>query len=86
MRRFPFDDHNPCPLRLIAEFCQDIDEFLAADERNIVAVHCKAGKVRLPPHTRARAPLHQAPGVAWWRQYCGGQPVAVHVRCHPGLR
>ena len=45
VRRFPFDDHNPCPLAMIPRFCKDIDDFLAENEKNVVAVHCKAGKV-----------------------------------------
>lgn len=44
--RFPFDDHNPCPLDLIAKFCADVDAWLAHDPENVIAVHCKAGKGR----------------------------------------
>jgi phosphatidylinositol-3,4,5-trisphosphate 3-phosphatase/dual-specificity protein phosphatase PTEN len=46
-KRFPFDDHNaPCPIRLIPDLCRDVREFLEADEENVVAIHCKAGKGR----------------------------------------
>ena len=34
------------PLRLIADFCRSVHEFLSEDDQNIVAVHCKAGKGR----------------------------------------
>jgi len=44
--RFPFDDHNPPSLKLISDFCGDVERFIAEDERNVVAVHCKAGKGR----------------------------------------
>ena len=44
--RYPFDDHNPCPFRMVLDFCNDAAAFLAADERNVIAVHCKAGKGR----------------------------------------
>jgi phosphatidylinositol-3,4,5-trisphosphate 3-phosphatase and dual-specificity protein phosphatase PTEN len=43
---WPFDDHNPCPLTMIKPFCQSIEQYLKADDRNTVAVHCKAGKGR----------------------------------------
>jgi phosphatidylinositol-3,4,5-trisphosphate 3-phosphatase/dual-specificity protein phosphatase PTEN len=46
-RRFPFDDHNaPCPIRLIPELVRDATMFLQEDARNVVAIHCKAGKGR----------------------------------------
>jgi len=45
--RFPFDDHNaPCPMSLIPDLCRDADRFLREDEKNVVAIHCKAGKGR----------------------------------------
>jgi len=44
--RFPFDDHNPCPFEMIPKLCEDANEFLNKDAKNVVAVHCKAGKGR----------------------------------------
>ena len=43
---WPFDDHNPCPLKMIGPFCKSISGYLREDNRNTVAVHCKAGKGR----------------------------------------
>lgn len=45
-RRYPFHDHNACPIELIHAFCEDATAFLAEDAANVVAVHCKAGKGR----------------------------------------
>ena len=46
VRLFPFDDHNPPPLRMIPDFCRNVGEFLAEHDENVVVVHCKAGKGR----------------------------------------
>lgn len=43
---FPFDDHNAPPMELMEPFCRDVHAWLTADPRNVVAVHCKAGKGR----------------------------------------
>ena len=43
---FPATDHNPCPIKLILEFCIDICLYLTKNPNNIAAVHCKAGKGR----------------------------------------
>lgn len=43
---FPFDDHNPCAIKLIERFCANADAYLAQDPANVVAIHCKAGKGR----------------------------------------
>ena len=42
----PFFDHNSPSIQDINNFCEDASKFLAADPKNIVAVHCKAGKSR----------------------------------------
>jgi phosphatidylinositol-3,4,5-trisphosphate 3-phosphatase and dual-specificity protein phosphatase PTEN len=43
---FPFDDHNPCALKVIEHFCTSVDLYFAAHPSNVVAIHCKAGKGR----------------------------------------
>ena len=44
---FPATDHNPCPIKLILEFCIDICLYLLKNPPNsVAAVHCKAGKGR----------------------------------------
>lgn len=44
--RFPFDDHNACPMVLLLALCESIDAFLGASENHVVGIHCKAGKGR----------------------------------------
>lgn len=43
---FPFDDHNPCPFYLLIQFCEDAKTYLEQNPKNVIAVHCKAGKGR----------------------------------------
>ena len=43
---FPFNDHAPCPIKLILDFCVDICIYLAANPKGVAAIHCKAGKGR----------------------------------------
>jgi phosphatidylinositol-3,4,5-trisphosphate 3-phosphatase/dual-specificity protein phosphatase PTEN len=43
---FPFDDHEAPPFSLMLPFCEDMHLWLTENEKNISAVHCKAGKGR----------------------------------------
>lgn len=43
---FEMVDHHPPRLEIMAPFCREVHDYLNEDSRNIVAVHCKAGKGR----------------------------------------
>ena len=43
---FPFNDHAPCPIKLILDFCVDICLYLTINPSAVAAIHCKAGKGR----------------------------------------
>lgn len=43
---FNFYDHNPPHFDLLVACCQDIHKFLSKHPKNVVAIHCKAGKGR----------------------------------------
>lgn len=42
-----FDDYNVFLYELIEFFCEDVDEFLFEDEKNVVFIYCKVGKVKI---------------------------------------
>ncbi|XP_069129990.1 phosphatidylinositol 3,4,5-trisphosphate 3-phosphatase TPTE2-like isoform X2 [Argopecten irradians] len=44
VRKVKIDDHNVPRLKDIMAFCLDVREWLTADEKNVIAVHCKGGK------------------------------------------
>lgn len=44
--RYPFPDHHAPPLSLIPMVVADMTAWLAEDSRNVIVIHCKAGKGR----------------------------------------
>lgn len=44
--RFPFPDHHPPPLSMIPLVTRTMHDYLQEDEKNVVVIHCKAGKGR----------------------------------------
>ncbi|XP_067662869.1 phosphatidylinositol 3,4,5-trisphosphate 3-phosphatase TPTE2-like isoform X1 [Haliotis asinina] len=46
VRRVFIDDHNVPKLADMLKFTDDVREWMAADTRNIIAIHCKGGKGR----------------------------------------
>jgi len=46
VRDFPWQDHHAPPLDLLFQACEHMNSWLMEDPRNVVVVHCKAGKGR----------------------------------------
>ncbi|KAI3824080.1 hypothetical protein L1987_05528 [Smallanthus sonchifolius] len=46
VERCPFDDNHVPPLPLIKAFCESVHSWLSSDPKNIVVIHCMAGKGR----------------------------------------
>ncbi|KAM0055448.1 putative phosphoric monoester hydrolase [Helianthus debilis subsp. tardiflorus] len=46
VERCPFDDNHVPPLPLIKQLCESVHSWLSSDPKNIVAIHCMAGKGR----------------------------------------
>lgn len=46
VRRFPFKDHTIPPLKTLVAFANDVKAWLEDDPKNVVSMHCKAGKGR----------------------------------------
>ena len=46
MERVKIDDHQPCDLTMLYDFCISADAYLKEDPKNVVIVHCKGGKGR----------------------------------------
>jgi hypothetical protein len=44
--RYPFPDHNPSAFEMISRICEDMHEWYHRHAKNVIAVHCKAGKGR----------------------------------------
>eukprot|EP00466_Bigelowiella_natans_P009358 jgi/Bigna1/49074/estExt_Genewise1.C_380078 len=41
-----FDDHNPCPIDCVEIFMKEASCWLKFNAKNVIAIHCKAGKGR----------------------------------------
>lgn len=46
VERIFIDDHNVPTLSAMSSFCENVREWMAADKKNVIAVHCKGGKGR----------------------------------------
>eukprot|EP01024_Parvocaulis_polyphysoides_P001594 TRINITY_DN10437_c0_g1_i1.p1 TRINITY_DN10437_c0_g1~~TRINITY_DN10437_c0_g1_i1.p1 ORF type:complete len:145 (-),score=8.86 TRINITY_DN10437_c0_g1_i1:112-546(-) len=43
---YPLEDKQPPPLDITMKFCMEVEEWFLKDDKNVVIVHCKAGKGR----------------------------------------
>ncbi|EFB21845.1 hypothetical protein PANDA_006071, partial [Ailuropoda melanoleuca] len=44
VQRIMIDDHNVPTLSEMVAFTKEVDKWMAQDDENIVAIHCKGGK------------------------------------------
>nr|KAJ0195716.1 hypothetical protein LSAT_V11C700377640 [Lactuca sativa] len=47
VERFPFDDNHAPSIQMIKEFCESVHSWLSSDPKNVVFIHCMAGKGRI---------------------------------------
>lgn len=45
VRNYPFNSNNPCAIKAIIAFCVDVEAFLNASSDNVIAIHCRTGKI-----------------------------------------
>jgi len=83
-KHIPCEDHCPPTLQALHEFCGDAMSWLGADPKNVVAVHCKAGKGRtgtmicaLLVFAGAVSSAHQA--LVWYEVMRGGARSGVTI-------
>eukprot|EP00644_Phytophthora_capsici_P013496 jgi/Phyca11/528394/estExt2_fgenesh1_pm.C_PHYCAscaffold_290089 len=46
VKNYPIEDHNVPTFQMMTAFCNEAAAWLDADEKHVVALHCKAGKGR----------------------------------------
>ncbi|CAH1450330.1 unnamed protein product [Lactuca virosa] len=47
VERFPFDDNHAPSIQMIKGFCESVHSWLSSDPKNVVFIHCMAGKGRI---------------------------------------
>ncbi|KAI3503278.1 hypothetical protein L1887_31718 [Cichorium endivia] len=47
VERYPFDDNHAPSLQMVNEFCESVHSWLSSDRKNVIFIHCKAGKDRI---------------------------------------
>jgi len=45
-RFYEWEDHHSPPMEMLFEICKDMYEYILENDRNVVVVHCNAGKGR----------------------------------------
>lgn len=43
VKNYPFNEHNPCALHIIIQFCEEVTNYLKINTRNTIVIFSKAG-------------------------------------------
>jgi len=61
VKNYPFNEHNPCALHIIIQFCEEVNNYLKISSRNTIVIFSKTGKYSpysIPTYTTSIIVIH----------------------------